>query len=60
MVEQFVANEQAESSNLLTRSKLGVCMTAYYAYELSDESVEAIRNSQPSKEAEELNKLLGL
>ena len=33
---------------------------AYYAHELPSEDVEAIRNSQPSKEAEELNKLLGV
>ena len=33
-------------------------MTAYYAHELSDESIEAILNSQPSKEAEALNYLL--
>ncbi len=34
-------------------------MKAYYAHELSDESIEAIRNAQPSKEAEALNDLLG-
>ena len=30
---------------------------AYYAHELPDEDVEAIANSEPSKEAEELNYL---
>ncbi len=35
-------------------------MKAYYANELPDEAVEAIRNAQPSKEAEALNYLLGV
>ena len=35
-------------------------MKAYYAHELSDESIKAIRNAKPSKEAEQLNSLMGL
>ena len=32
---------------------------AFYAHELPNKTFEAIRNSQPSKEAEELNYLIG-
>jgi hypothetical protein len=42
----------------LSLLNLGIYMTAYYAHELSDESIKAIRDAQPSKEAEVLNYLL--